>query len=223
MPLWAARPPEETSGDLFLLRRAGMVGKGVTVRPIAARRGGLDRTRRRPGAGAPGAVLTGVMPDRRQMRRANYTQGKRQREDSKARKREAKADRRAIKRDSGPAQDEIVSAEEMTGSLPTVAEAMAAIEAPVPASRRASSFPIRLFVGGLSFDTTSSDLQAHFEACGEVLEAIVVSDRDTGRSRGFGFVTMADRRAAAAAIEQFDGAELGGRRIAVNPASERTR
>lgn len=157
------------------------------------------------------------------MRRANYSQGKRQRESSKARRKEAKADRRAMKRESGPGEDEIVSAEEMTGSLPTVAEAMAAIEAPVSNQRRAPSFPIRLFVGGLSFDTDKADLAAAFETCGEVLEAVVVVDRDTGRSRGFGFVTMADRRAAAQAIEQLDGSELGGRNIAVNPATERAR
>ena len=157
------------------------------------------------------------------MKRANYSQGKRQRESTKARKREEKADRRAMKRDTGPAEAEIVSAEEMTGSLPSVEEAMAAIEAPASVGRRASSFPIRLFVGGLSFETTGGELVAAFSACGEVVEAVVVSDRDTGRSRGFGFVTMADRHGAAAAIERFDGSELGGRRIAVNPASERTR
>ncbi|MDY0000618.1 MAG: hypothetical protein RBU30_04930 [Polyangia bacterium] len=128
-----------------------------------------------------------------------------------------------MKRESGPAEDEIVSADEMTGALPSVAEAMAAIETPVSTGRRASSFPIRLFVGGLSFETTGDTLKETFQACGEVLEAVVVSDRDTGRSRGFGFVTMADRRSATLAIERLDGSELDGRRIAVNPASDRPR
>jgi len=157
------------------------------------------------------------------MKRENYGQGKRQRETSKARKKEAKADRRARKRDQGPREIPIVSAEEMTGALPSVAEAMAAIEAPAPTARRSKTFPIRLFVGGLSFDTNNADLAAAFEEHGEVLEAVVVTDRDTGRSRGFGFVTMADRREATVAIEALDGSELQGRNIAVNLATERSR
>jgi RNA recognition motif-containing protein len=81
--------------------------------------------------------------------------------------------------------------------------------------------PARLFVGGLSFDTEDAELRAHFESAGEVMDCAVVTDRDTGRSRGFGFVTMAGPKAAKKAIENIDGTRLDGREISVSPATER--
>ena len=79
----------------------------------------------------------------------------------------------------------------------------------------------KLFVGGLSWDTTSETLRAAFENVSAVTEAIVVSDRDTGRSRGFGFVTLEDPSQMQATIEQMDGFTLDGRELRVNEANER--
>lgn len=79
----------------------------------------------------------------------------------------------------------------------------------------------KLFVGGLAWGTTDQGLQEAFENYGEVLEAKVITDRETGRSRGFGFVTFADGQAADDAIAGMDGRELDGRTINVNEARER--
>jgi RNA recognition motif-containing protein len=76
----------------------------------------------------------------------------------------------------------------------------------------------KLYVGNLSYHTTQSELESHFAQVGEVVEAVVVQDRETGRSRGFGFVEMADDRSAAAAIEQLNGRELDGRALNVAEA-----
>jgi cold-inducible RNA-binding protein len=79
----------------------------------------------------------------------------------------------------------------------------------------------RLYVGNLNFRTTSDELREVFSQAGEVENATVVEDRDTGRSRGFGFVEMATAEGAAAAIEQFNGREFGGRNLTVNEARPR--
>lgn len=79
----------------------------------------------------------------------------------------------------------------------------------------------KLFVGGLSWDTDDAGLRAAFERFGTVVEAKVITDRDTGRSRGFGFVELADEALARKAIEDLDGSDLNGRRIAVNQARPR--
>jgi RNA recognition motif-containing protein len=79
----------------------------------------------------------------------------------------------------------------------------------------------RLYVGNLNFRTTSDELREIFSQAGEVENASVVEDRDTGRSRGFGFVEMATQEGAAAAIEQFNGKEFGGRALTVNEARPR--
>src|SRR5216117_1361946 len=80
----------------------------------------------------------------------------------------------------------------------------------------------RLYVGNLSFQTTSDDLRDHFAQIGNVESAQVVEDRMTGRSRGFGFVEMTSPEEAAAAIEQLNGKEFGGRNLTVNEARPRT-
>ena len=80
----------------------------------------------------------------------------------------------------------------------------------------------RIYVGNLPWATTSSDLQEMFAQHGEVESAEVVSDRDTGRSRGFGFVAMTRDEASAAAIEALNGHEIDGRPLVVNEARERT-
>lgn len=79
----------------------------------------------------------------------------------------------------------------------------------------------KLFVGGLSWDTTQESLREAFEAFGEVLEAKVITDRETGRSRGFGFVTFREASSASAASSKMDGAQLDGRSIRVSEANER--
>ena len=79
----------------------------------------------------------------------------------------------------------------------------------------------RLYVGNLSYDTTDSSLETAFAQAGSVVSASVVTDRDTGRSRGFGFVEMADEATAAAAIEQLNGRDLDGRTIKVAEAKPR--
>src|SRR3982751_849717 len=79
----------------------------------------------------------------------------------------------------------------------------------------------KLYVGNLSFRVTSEDLQEHFGAAGAVESANVVYDRETGRSRGFGFVEMADEDAANAAIAQFNGQDYDGRNMVVNEARPR--
>ncbi|MFL6209260.1 MAG: RNA recognition motif domain-containing protein [Pyrinomonadaceae bacterium] len=80
---------------------------------------------------------------------------------------------------------------------------------------------IRLFVGNLNFKTTSEDLQELFGQVGEVQSASVVTDRETGRSRGFGFVEMASQEEGQQAIEQFNGKEYNGRNLTVNEARPR--
>ena len=80
----------------------------------------------------------------------------------------------------------------------------------------------KIFVGGLSWDTTEEGLRTAFERFGEVVEAKVITDRDTGRSRGFGFVTFGDDSMTGAAIEGMDGETLDGRAIRVNEAQERS-
>jgi RNA recognition motif-containing protein len=79
----------------------------------------------------------------------------------------------------------------------------------------------RLYVGNLNFRTTGDELREVFSQAGEVENATVVEDRDTGRSRGFGFVEMATAEGAAAAIAQFNGKDLGGRNLTVNEARPR--
>src|SRR5438067_12217637 len=80
----------------------------------------------------------------------------------------------------------------------------------------------KLYVGNLSFQTTSEDLKEHFAQAGNVESASVVEDRMTGRSRGFGFVEMATAEEAAAAIERRKGKEFAGRKLTVNEARPRT-
>ena len=80
---------------------------------------------------------------------------------------------------------------------------------------------MQLYVGNLAFSTSSQDLQELFAQAGTVASASVVEDRDTGRSRGFGFVEMSSKEEGAAAIEQFNGKEVNGRNLTVNEAKPR--
>ena len=83
----------------------------------------------------------------------------------------------------------------------------------------------KLFVGNLSFETTENDLQDAFAAHGTVVEANLMTDRTTGRPRGFGFITMGTPEEAQKAIAALNGSQLGGRALTVNvarPREERT-
>ena len=80
---------------------------------------------------------------------------------------------------------------------------------------------MKLYVGNLAFETSSSELQTLFATAGTVESVSLIEDRETGRSRGFGFVEMSTKEEGAAAIEKFNGQELGGRALNVNEAKPR--
>ena len=80
---------------------------------------------------------------------------------------------------------------------------------------------MKLYVGNLSFQISSDDLNQLFAQAGTVESAAVVEDRETGRSRGFGFVEMSSKEEAQKAIEQFNGKEINGRNLNVNEAKPR--
>src|SRR5260370_9217644 len=79
----------------------------------------------------------------------------------------------------------------------------------------------KLYVGNLAFQTTSDQLQTMFAQAGTVESVSLIEDRETGRSRGFGFVEMQTKEEGAAAIAQFNGKDLGGRALKVNEAKPR--
>lgn len=79
----------------------------------------------------------------------------------------------------------------------------------------------KLFVGGLAWKTTDDALRNAFERFGEITEAKVITDRETGRSRGFGFITFVNDEAAKNAITEMDGSQLEGRTIKVNEAEQK--
>ena len=77
---------------------------------------------------------------------------------------------------------------------------------------------MNLYVGNLSYSLTEQELRQAFEEYGEVTSVLMITDRETGRPRGFGFVEMADKSAALNAIDSLNGHELAGRRLVVNEA-----
>ena len=81
---------------------------------------------------------------------------------------------------------------------------------------------IKIYVGNLSYNTTDQDLRSAFAAYGNVADATVISDRETNRSRGFGFVEMPEQTEAEAAMRGLNGQDLGGRILTVNEAKPRT-
>jgi RNA recognition motif-containing protein len=80
---------------------------------------------------------------------------------------------------------------------------------------------IKLYVGGLSYNTTEEELSAHFSQAGTVKSVHIATDRDSGRSRGFGFVEMSTQEETDKAIQMFNGKEFDGRTLTVNPARPR--
>ena len=81
----------------------------------------------------------------------------------------------------------------------------------------------KLFVGGINFRATLEEFREHFAPAGEIVDIVIMKDRETGRSRGFGFVEYATPEEAARAIEMFDGKEFLGRMLKVNEAQPRER
>lgn len=154
---------------------------------------------------------------------SNFSPGKRAREMEQAKRRQEKEQKRAQRRDRPAGGTEFVTASEVQGNMPSIEEAMRRIENPGAVVRSASTIVARLFVGSLSDEATEADLREAFGKFGVVADAVVMVDRETRAARGFGFVTMADRRDAPKAIEALNGAEIKGRRIVVNVATERQR
>jgi len=152
--------------------------------------------------------------------RGSYSQGRRQRDAEQDRKKKRREERRQRRRETGRGEVPVTSVEAVTGNL-EAQEAERIRRAAVP--REAKSIPCRLFVGGLSWGTSGEQLREAFAEFGDVTDAIVVSDRDSGKSKGFGFVTMGNPKDASRAIASLNGAELDGRNIVVNAATERKR
>lgn len=153
-----------------------------------------------------------------------YTGGKRQREADRDRRKKAKEERlRHNRQQRADGIDTTISDEAPAGpgsELPEVKlEDIVIGVAPRP--KRGTVGPTKLFVGGLSWDTTSEGLRAAFSRFGPVLDAAVIPDRNTGRSRGFGFVTFENPPDADEAVKAMNGAELDGRSLKVNRAEAR--
>ena len=146
---------------------------------------------------------------------------KRAREDKRNQKARGKAQRRIEKRNAPPSTgSEFITVAEIVGNLRPIEEVMQSLQTDTHEPRTAPSVPMKLFVGSLSNETTSAALRAHFESFGQIVEAKVITDRATGATRNFGFVTMADRKEASAAIAALHQSELDGGRIVVNVATE---
>lgn len=88
---------------------------------------------------------------------------------------------------------------------------------------RKDPYPVNLYIGNLSYRATEEELKAHFERFGSVTAARIITDRETGRSRGFGFVEMPDPTEAEAAIQGTEGQDFLGRELRVNEARPRER
>lgn len=155
------------------------------------------------------------------MGRNYYSAGKRQREREKLRKKQEKARVRDSRRASGGSEIEVVNVEDIQGGkMLTPAEVLASLTQNA-GSGSAEPIPVRLFVGGLNWRITTERLREQFEEVGAVKDAVVVMDRQTGDSRGFGFITMADRKDARQVIQAMNGKELDGRTLVVRQATER--
>lgn len=145
--------------------------------------------------------------------------GKRQREANRDRKKKDKEERlrrnRAMRGQGGGGDNFELGEVER---LPEVKLEDIIVSGVAPRGPKGSTGPTKLFVGGLSWDTDGAQLREAFSRFGPLVEATVVADRDTGRSRGFGFVTFEKPLDAATAARQMDGSELDGRTLRVNPA-----
>jgi RNA recognition motif-containing protein len=157
------------------------------------------------------------------MARNSYSAGKQQRERDKERKKQEKAQRRQENR-GGSGNIPTATVEELQGGgyIMSIDEVMRSMQGGGDAEPEpVRTIPSRLFVGGLDWRITENELRAQLEQIGPVADVIVVMDRDTGESRGFGFVTMSDRKDAAEAIRRLNGTQLEGRTLVVRQAEER--
>ena len=152
-----------------------------------------------------------------------FSGGKRNREANRDLKKRQKEDRLRRNRDlrARGVDPDLVDPMSAPAALPEVKLEDVVIGVPSQA-RRTDFGPIKLFVGGLSTDTNAADLRRWFAPFGDVVDAIVVTDRGTGRSRGFGFVEMSSEQEAQSAVTTLNNAELQGRNISVSEARERT-
>ncbi len=202
--------------------RSEAVCSGLSVRRRTARESCSTRSRifcskLSRSAGCPVPATIGILL-------SNYhSPGKRQRETNQARKKQEKAQERLDKRARGPKELPVVSASDLQGNVPSIEDAMRAIENPGSVERVASTISVRLFVGNLGDGVTEADLRGAFGAFGPISDAVIMVDRDTGSPRGFGFVTMSSRKDAAKTIESLNGSDLKGHSIVVNVATERGR
>jgi RNA recognition motif-containing protein len=148
---------------------------------------------------------------------------KRAREDKRNQKARDKEQRRQEKRNApstgGP---QIVSAADIIGNVRSIDEVMHSLQGPSRVQPNTAAIPTKLLVSNLNDVTTTAGLRAHFERYGAITEAAVITDRATGVSRNFGFVTMADRKDAMAVISALHNSQLDGNSIVVNlPADKR--
>jgi cold-inducible RNA-binding protein len=146
---------------------------------------------------------------------------KRAREDKRDQHRRDKEQKRRDKRYEGKSGPVFTTAADIVGRVRSIDDVMAELLRGAPVERSAPPIPAKLFVGSLSDATTSSRLKAHFEPHGPLLEAVVITDRDSGRTRNFGFVVLADRKDAQRFIGTLHQSELDGSRVVVNVATER--
>jgi RNA recognition motif-containing protein len=150
------------------------------------------------------------------------TPQKRAREAQRDEKAREKNLRRREKRHLGSAEPELVTADQIAGNLRSIEDVMSSLFAGKnTVERSAAPIPTKLFVGSLSDETSNASLRAHFAPHAEIAEAVVITDRATGASRNFGFVTVADRKDAPGVIDALHHSELDGARIVVNVATER--
>jgi len=151
-----------------------------------------------------------------------FSGGKRNREASRDLKKRQKEDRLRRNRDlrARGLDPDLVDPSSAPDQLPEVKLEDVVIGVPSQ-SRRADFGPIKLFVGGLSTDTNAADLRRWFERFGDFVDAMVVADRGTGRSRGFGFVSFRSPAAAEAATKGMNGVEVDGQTLKVNRAEAR--
>lgn len=150
-----------------------------------------------------------------------YSGGKRQREADRLQKQKEKADR--LRRNRDLRARGLGGNDNEMGAPMVLAEVKLEdiVLTPPPRPKRGTVGPVKLFVGGLSWDTKSEGLRAAFAPFGTLVEATVIQDRDTGRSRGFGFVTFESAADADQAVTKMNGAEVDGRTLKVNRAEAR--
>lgn len=147
--------------------------------------------------------------------------GKRAREATRDRKKQEKEERLRHNRTLRAQGLATASDSDISAETPRLAEVKLEdinVSGVAPRGPKGSNGPTKLFIGGLNWDTEATQLKTAFSRFGALREATVVADRDTGRSRGFGFVTFENPADAAVAVRQMNGAEIDGRTLRVNPA-----